>query len=173
MGRENSAFIHLCHSLMLNQAIPRSLRTCFVFTVLDGEMWIGKAQSFSPVVPPIKAMCPKAWTEMHHLGLGTPTHLPTFLLSAFPDGVAQSAFLQADLAGASCTLRGLPWSCQTMTQKVRPVMSMRHSHPSQSRVTRKQRRRYSGSRRNSPEASLPEASYRFRNQKATGFLGKD
>lgn len=53
-----------------------------------------------------------------------------------PDGAAQSAFLQADLAGASCTLRGHRWSCQMMTQKVRPVTSMTHSRPNRNRHRR-------------------------------------
>lgn len=50
-----------------------------------------------------------------------------------PGGAAQSASLQADLAGASSTLRGHPWSSRMTTQKVRPVTSTRRSRPRQSR----------------------------------------
>lgn len=49
-----------------------------------------------------------------------------------PGGAAPSASRRAAPAGASCTSRGPPWSCQTTTRRARPAMSTRRSRPSPS-----------------------------------------
>lgn len=48
-------------------------------------------------------------------------------------GVDQSPFPPADLGGANCTLKELPWSFQMMMQKAREAISTSNRLPQQSR----------------------------------------
>lgn len=86
----------------------------------------------------------------------------------FPPGeAARSASLPADLAGASCTSKGLPWSCQTTTPKVRPVMSTRRSRHSQN-SRGKPAEAVQRDTKELPHTSLPWAAYRLRKPASYG-----
>lgn len=109
------------------------------------------------IVPPAPQPCPaegvrgwRPWAAKQLDGRTFPASPPRVRALFSPGEAAPSPSRRAAPAGASCTSRGPPWSCRTMTRRARPAMSTRRSRPSPSSTPGSPRGRYSGTPRPPP-----------------------